>query len=108
MADLNYHSLVFQGLGLAASFIAADQADYFVKADITLPTIPTAGMVSQVITTIAQNGTPVYVSAAGISGFKELVSCLPGDLITVTLSSSLPSDQALNVVKSTISFGEGL
>jgi len=107
MADFK-HVLTFQGLGEACSFIAVNQDDYFVKADITLPTIPTAGMVSEVATTINQNGSPVYVSAPGISGFKHVLSCLPGDVITVVLSSALASDAALNVVKSTISFGEGL
>jgi hypothetical protein len=63
---------------------------------------------SQVVTTIKQNGTTIGTSAAGQKGYiLSGIACTAGDVITVTLSSSLSQDQQPNAVQATISLSEG-
>jgi len=62
---------------------------------------------SQVVVTINQNGSPVYVGAPGADGFETGVNIAANDVITVVTSSSNPSDQQLNAVKLTVAIWEG-
>lgn len=70
----------------------------------------TGGVVvpSQVVVTIAQNGTTIYTGAAGALGFTlNGVSCTANDSITIQRSSSLAQDQQPEAVKMTLSVSEG-
>jgi hypothetical protein len=60
---------------------------------------------SQVVTTVAQNGTTVYTSLPGQEGFKFYLNCAANDLIAVTCSSAAAIDQPLNTVKCTVAIG---
>ena len=63
---------------------------------------------SQVVVTIKQNGTTVLTSSAGAKGLTLAgISCTAGDVLTVTLSSSLSQDQQPNAVQATIALSEG-
>jgi len=63
---------------------------------------------SQVVTTIKQNGTTIGTSAAGTKGLTlSGISCTAGDVLTVTLSSSLAQDEQPNAVQATIALSEG-
>jgi PPE-repeat protein len=63
---------------------------------------------SQVVATVKQNGTTVATSSAGQKGITVPgLSCTAGDVITVTLSSSLAQDQQPNAVQATIALSEG-
>jgi hypothetical protein len=63
---------------------------------------------SQVVTTIKQNGSTIYTSAAGTRGFElNAIVCTAGDVLDVVTSSSLASDQQLEAVKTTVAVSEG-
>lgn len=63
---------------------------------------------SQIIVTISINASPVFVTQQGAKGFDLVaVSCSAGDVLTITPSSSLVSDQQPNAVRLTIAVSEG-
>lgn len=63
---------------------------------------------SQVVMTVRQNGSTVYTSAPGDTGLViPALQCTASDVITVTMTSSLASDQALNSVRMTCAVSEG-
>jgi hypothetical protein len=62
---------------------------------------------SQVVVTVNQNGSPVYVGIPGADGFETGVNIAVNDVITVVTSSNQPVDQVLNAVKLTVSIWEG-
>jgi hypothetical protein len=98
-----------QGLGTIATAQASTTDIYRVSGKITLPTIIQGSPApSQVVVTINVNGSPVYTGLAGAEGFRANPACSAGDIITVVLTSSAPTDAALNVIKSTISISEGV
>lgn len=67
------------------------------------PNIP-----SQIILTVNQNGSPIFVTSAGSRGLNlPAINCTAGDVITVTPSSSLASDQQLNSVRVTTAASQG-
>lgn len=63
---------------------------------------------SQIIVTISQNGSPLFVTQQGAKGFElNAVSLSAGDVLTITPSSSLASDQKPESVRLTIAVSEG-
>lgn len=102
-----------------------ESATYSVQGTLTLPHIvptPTAGagggagtgsgggaqINSQVIVTIKQNGSTIYTSAPGDSGFSlPALVCTAGDVLTFQRSSSLAQDNQLNAVRMTLTISEG-
>ena len=62
---------------------------------------------SQVVVTVNQNGSPVYVGVPGADGFETGVNIALNDVITVVTSSSNPIDQQLNAVKLMVAIWEG-
>jgi hypothetical protein len=69
----------------------------------------TAKVLSQVVTVINRNGTPIVTSAAGARGVSaNTIACTAGDTITVVTSSSASQDQQPNAVKATIALSEGV
>lgn len=99
------------------TFAAPSTGPFVVSGKLTLPTISqddldTAGLTtdgtSQVVVTVAQNGSTKYTGLAGAEGFKVNLSCTAFDVITVTTASSAAIDQPINVVKATIGFSSGV
>lgn len=98
---------------------------YSIQGTLTLPRIvptPVAGagggagtgsgggaqVNSQVVVTIKQNGSTIYTSTAGDSGFSiPALVCTAGDILTFQRSSSLDQDQQLNAVRMTLTISEG-
>lgn len=63
---------------------------------------------SQVVVTINQNGSPIFTSPAGCSGFCLIaVNCAANDVMTFVTSSSLDQDKQPNAVKMTLAVSEG-
>ena len=62
---------------------------------------------SQVVVTINQNGSPVYIGQPGADGFEAGVNIATNDVITIVTSSTNPADQQLNAVKLTVAIWEG-
>lgn len=62
---------------------------------------------SQVVVTVNQNGSPVYIGIPGADGFETGVNIALNDVITVVTSSINPADQQLNAVKLMVSIWEG-
>ncbi len=63
------------------------------------------GYPSAVVTTIKQNGTTIFTSAAGAPGFSIPILAALNDSFTVALTSSATPDQPLNAVSAVISLG---
>lgn len=101
-------STTFAGLGTAASVTASTSDIYNITGTLTIPTLITTGIKSQVVVTVNQNGSPVFTSAQGVQGFQTGVQATAGDVITIVISSSLPADAAPQAVKTTLSISEGL
>jgi hypothetical protein len=103
----NYLQDSFQGLGTYTKVIPMTGV-YAVSGTITLRTL-TEGhgtLESQLVVTINQNGTPVYVGAQAAKGFKINCNCATGDIITIVLSSSASADQPPNVIRSSIAISQ--
>jgi hypothetical protein len=97
-----------ESVGLATISTTVPYAGpYFVKGKLTLPTLVGGSAASSILVTINQNGSPVYTGLAGAEGFYKNLSCAAYDVIAVVFSSSVTTDQALNVMKSVISIGQG-
>jgi hypothetical protein len=64
---------------------------------------------SQVVCTVNQNGSPIFTTNAGATGFAlNAVNCTAGDVFTFVLTSSLPSDAAnTNTIRLTLAVSEG-
>ncbi len=77
-----------------------------VKGKLTFPDLITgAAANSQIVVTMNLNGgSAFYTGPAGIQSFESGTYANPGDTINVILTSSLPQDEMLNTVKTTISF----
>lgn len=97
--------MVFSGLGSNTTTIAtAGPID--VIGSITCPGIDQGSASnSQVVAVVIQNSTTLFTGAAGAKGFQVPVLAAANDTITVTLSSSAPIDQPLNVIKATVAIG---
>lgn len=107
------------------TLIVPNTDSYIVKVTNTLPTsittgnvgsgagsqptqMSTAALASSLVTTINQNGSPVYTSVAGSRSAYAILNCTAGDTITIVTTSSNPVvDNAVNAVRSTISISEG-
>jgi hypothetical protein len=64
--------------------------------------------VSQVVTTVKQNGTTILTTAAGATGFSiPALVATAGDVITVITTSSLPQDQQPQAIKMTLAVSQG-
>lgn len=99
-------NLVFNGLGtqsVTVPFVGV----YFIEGHTSLPTLVGGGGASELLTTVNQNGSPVYVGPVGAEGFKTQLNCAVNDVIDVVYSSSAAADQPLNVIKSNVSIGMG-
>lgn len=106
MATYN-QSAVFNGLG-TFTVITPIAGNYFVEGKISLPTLSTGATAnSAVVTTINQNGSPVYTGTAGAEGFRTDIAAAANDTIAVVFSSAAAVDKALNVIKATIQIGQG-
>lgn len=107
MATQFSQNLTFAGLG-TLSLTVPLAGNYFLAGKISLPTIPKGDATpSALLVTVNQNGSPVYVGQPGAEGFYKDVACAANDLLAVVFSSSALVDQGLNVIKSTISVGQG-
>lgn len=82
---------------------------YSIKGKLTLPTYTDDGSTgtSAVVTTVNQNGSPIYTGLAGAEGFYTTFLAAAGDTITVVFTSSATVDQAPNAVKATIGLTSG-
>ena len=60
---------------------------------------------SSVVVTINQNGSPIFTSTAGDSGFSIPIKVALKDVITVVLSSGNAADAVLNSIKCVVSIG---
>lgn len=101
-----YQNFVFCGLG-TLTFSAPSTGGYFLEGKTSLPTISNGGGVSSLLTVVNVNGSPVYTGIVGAEGFRTDLSLTANDTITVVFSSAAAPDQGLNVIKSTIAFGQG-
>jgi len=98
-------NITVNGLG-TFSFQVVTTGAKTLKGKIALPNlIEGAPANSQVVVTINLNGgSAIYTGAPGLEGFDSGGYANAGDVFNVILSSSLPQDQQLLGVKSTISF----
>lgn len=96
---------VTTGLG-TISFSVLVTGNKTLDGKINLPNIIEGLPVnSQVVVTVNLNGgATLYTGLAGAEGFKSGGFATAGDTFNVILTSSLAADQAINAVKSTISF----
>lgn len=63
---------------------------------------------SQVVVTVNQNGSPIFTSQAGVSGFQlNAVQCAANDVMTFVTSSALAQDKQLNAVRMVLAVSEG-
>jgi len=100
-------NFTFTGLGtLSVSLPIA--GPYFVDGKILLPTYTQGGVPSQLVVTINQNGSPIYVGPSGAEGFHVDLLGAVNDTLAIVFSSSLPSDALLNVIKASIAIGQGM
>jgi len=105
MSDIS-QNLEFNGLG-TYTMITTVAGPYFVKGNVSLPTLVGGGGASSVVVTVNQNGSPKYVGLPGAEGFYTDLLCAANDVIAVVFSSAAAADQPLNVIKSSISIGFG-
>src|SRR5271167_3105067 len=94
------------------TFTAANTDIYTIRGKLTLPNIvPTATqgagggagtgtgggtqVASQVVCTVQQNGVTKLTTNPGDQGFRLVLNCTAGDVITIARTSSLAQDQAL-------------
>lgn len=97
-----------ENTGLTSTSVTVPYAGpYAIQGKIVVPTLSTALQPSQVVVTVNQNGSPVYVGPAGAEGFYTNLSCAANDVIAVVLSSSAASDALPNVVKGLYSISQG-
>jgi hypothetical protein len=119
-----FEGITTQGLG-TFSFPLETTAVHNIRATLQLPNVvPSATqgsgagagtgtgggaqVSSQVVATVSRNSTVIYTGQAGASGFSILgANFTAGDVVNVTLSSSLPQDQQPNAVKMTIAISKG-
>lgn len=90
------------------TFTAPTAGTYTVTGKLTLPMITAGGPGSQVVCTVNQNGSPVYVGLAGAEGLRAELNCAALDSITIVLSSNLASDSLINVIKACLGFTNGV
>jgi len=62
---------------------------------------------SQVVVTIQQNSVTKLTTNPGDRGFKILLNCTAGDVITIARTSSLAQDNAPQAIKMTLNISEG-
>lgn len=105
MATPDYKTKTMTGLG-TISFQVLNTGPKTIVGTLTLPELTTgAPATSQVIVTVNLNGgSTLFTGIAGAEGFTSGGYASAGDVFNVILSSSLPLDNQLNTVKSTISF----
>lgn len=89
---------VGNGIGTWTSTVS-DQGIYSVSAFIT--EIPPSG----IIVTINKNGSPLDVTSTpapsqAVINANTLIGCVPGDIITIVLSSPTTADLVYKMVKS--------
>lgn len=99
-------NLVWTGLG-TETLVAPFAGTFFFDGKIQCPTLSTDGQASAVVTTINQNGTPVYTGTAGAQGFHVDIVCAANDSITIVFSSAAAVDQGANIIKCEIAWGLG-
>lgn len=99
-------NLVFNGLG-TLSITVPFAGYYFIQGNSSVPTLVGGGGASSLLTTVNQNGSPVYVGPVGAEGFKTQLLCAANDVIAVVYSSAAAADAPLNVIKSSVSIGMG-
>lgn len=100
-------SASFNGLGTMSTTVDT-AGPYYVKGQLSLPTLVSGMGASLVVVTINLNGGgALYTGLAGAEGFYKDLLCAAGDIINVILSSGAAPDQPLNVIKSNISIGSG-
>ncbi len=103
-------SLVAGGL-VSTIFSCPSAGLYTLKGKLSLPQLSQgASSASAVVVTIVNGTGPVtvYTGLAGAEGFQVDTVCALGDVLTITLSSSLAVDKALNAVKMTAEIVLGL
>jgi hypothetical protein len=106
MATYN-QNFTFTGLGTLSTSLPI-AGPYFVDGKITVPTIVSGGVPSQLVVTINQNGSPIYVGPAGAEGFHVDLLGAVNDTLAVVFSSSLASDALINTNKAVIAIGSGM
>ena len=95
--------------GLATASITVSAAGLYNVQDVT--TVPTS---SGVKVSIRQNGSQIYASptlsvSQTATAFKQVFLVAANDVISVSVTSSLTAtDSIKNVVKSIITFGQGI
>jgi hypothetical protein len=97
----------FTGLGTFPMPIPVTPPNSFlnIKGKITLPNIIEGATAnSQVVVTMNINGgAAFYTGMPGAEGFETGTVAIAGNILNIILTSSLPSDQGLNVIKTTVS-----
>jgi len=104
MATLS-QNMVMSGLGTMTTGVS-QAGEYDVIGSLSLPGINKGDPAnSQCVAVVNQNGTTMYTGLAGAEGFQLVLNCAANDSISVTLSSSAPVDQGINVIKCTVAIG---
>ncbi len=107
MIDTTYQTIVFNGLGTFATTVPT-AGPWVIRGKSSVPQLNTgSSAASAMITTVNQNGSPIYTSTAGAEGFNVTTNCAANDAITVVYTSAAAVDAALNVIKSTIELAQG-
>ena len=98
MANVS-RTFVMAGLTTTGTTVPA-AGIYMAQGNLYIPEVSTGDVAdSQVVVTVNQNGSPVYVGNPSAKGFKAPINCQAGDSISITLSSSAAVDQLPNVIK---------
>ena len=107
MSNFN-QNLVSVGLG-TTSIMVPFAAPYSLDGKISLPQLVTGATApSQVVCTINQNGSPIYVGNPGAEGFGVKVpTAAARDIFTFVLTSAAVVDQALNAIKMNVDVSTG-
>lgn len=100
----------FTSTGLTTNTFSIPTAGpYSIRGKTTLPTNTDDGNTgtSACVTTINQNGSPIYTGLPGAEGFYTTFLAAAGDVMTVVFSSGATIDQPLNTIKCSFGVSSG-
>jgi len=105
MAQGSFNSMVIPGLESSSACIGS-AGNYTIIGKLQLPSVTDGSSAnSSVVSTVKQNGTTIFTSQAGSSGFRINLPCAAGDIIQVSLSSAAAVDQPPAAVRCTVAIG---
>ena len=84
------------------TFLIPAAGNWSLDGKLSIPSLAAGDSAdSQVVVTINQNGSPIYVGPAGAKGFRAVFQAAASDAMAVVLSSAAAIDQPANSVKGT-------